>query len=77
MNVDHPQPTSQHIPGRKRIVVAMTGATGALMGIKTLIALRRLHVGTRLIISKWASQTIAYETDYTQCNVRTLAGSFL
>ncbi|RHZ53856.1 hypothetical protein CDV55_102533 [Aspergillus turcosus] len=58
---------------RKRIVVAMTGATGAILGIKTLIALRRLHVETHLVISKWAEATIKYETDYSPRNVRALA----
>ncbi|GIC93469.1 UbiX family flavin prenyltransferase [Aspergillus udagawae] len=58
---------------RKRIVVAMTGATGAILGIKTLIALRRLNVETHLVISKWAEATIKYETDYSPRNVRALA----
>jgi phenylacrylic acid decarboxylase len=51
----------------------MTGATGAILGIKTLIALRRLNVETHLIISKWAEATIKYETDYSPRNVRALA----
>ena len=39
---------------RKRIIVAMTGATGSILGIKTLLALRHLNVETHLILSKWA-----------------------
>jgi 4-hydroxy-3-polyprenylbenzoate decarboxylase len=58
---------------KKRIVVAMTGATGAQIGIHLLQALRRLNVETHLIISKWASETIKYETDYTPAAVRALA----
>ncbi|KIW18573.1 hypothetical protein PV08_02861 [Exophiala spinifera] len=58
---------------RKRIVVAMTGATGAVLGIKILIALRRLNIESHLIISKWAEATIKYETDYSPKNVRALA----
>lgn len=58
---------------RKKIVVAMTGATGAILGIKALIALRRLNVETHLVISKWADATIKYETDYTPRSVRALA----
>ena len=58
---------------RKRIIVAMTGATGAQLGIHTLLALRRLNVETHLIISKWAAETIKYETDYTPSAVRALA----
>lgn len=58
---------------RRRIVVAMTGATGAILGIKVLIALRRLNVETHLVMSKWAEATIKYETDYHPSNVRALA----
>ncbi|KAL4943114.1 hypothetical protein BDV06DRAFT_234973 [Aspergillus oleicola] len=68
----HSQSTVQK-PCRKRIVVAMTGATGALMGIKLLIALRRLNIETHLIMSKWAEATIKYETDYHTSNVKALA----
>lgn len=58
---------------RKRIVVAMTGATGAAIGIRTLQLLRELNVETHLIISKWAAETIKYETDYTPSAVRALS----
>lgn len=58
---------------RQRIVVAMTGATGAILGIKLLIALRRLNVETHLVLSHWAEATIRYETDYTPAAVRALA----
>jgi len=58
---------------RKRIVVAITGATGAIMGIKVLVALRRLDVETHLVLSQWAEATIRYETDYLPTNVRALA----
>jgi flavin prenyltransferase len=66
--------TSLHPPAhRKRIIVGMTGATGAILGIKILIALRRLNIESHLIISKWAEATIKYETDYSSKNVRALA----
>jgi 4-hydroxy-3-polyprenylbenzoate decarboxylase len=58
---------------RKRIIVAMTGATGTIFGIKALTALRRLNIETHLIMSKWAENTLKYETDYTASNVRALA----
>ncbi|KAF2159900.1 hypothetical protein M409DRAFT_29710 [Zasmidium cellare ATCC 36951] len=51
----------------------MTGATGAILGIKLLLALRRLQVEAYLILSHWAEETIKYETDYTPANVRALA----
>ncbi|RMJ05121.1 Flavin prenyltransferase PAD1, mitochondrial [Fusarium kuroshium] len=58
---------------RKRIIVAITGATGAAIGIHILSILRRLNIETHLIISKWAAETIKYETDYTPAGVRALA----
>ncbi|OJJ76726.1 hypothetical protein ASPBRDRAFT_417223 [Aspergillus brasiliensis CBS 101740] len=58
---------------RRRVVVAITGATGSIFGIKVLISLRHLNVESHLIISKWAEATIKYETDYTIANVRALA----
>ncbi|OJJ43644.1 hypothetical protein ASPZODRAFT_74150 [Penicilliopsis zonata CBS 506.65] len=69
-------PPSEQVPTaprRKKIVVAMTGATGALLGIRVLIALRRLNVETHLVLSKWAEATIKYETDYHPSNVKALA----
>ncbi|CRG91267.1 hypothetical protein PISL3812_08315 [Talaromyces islandicus] len=68
-------PTNQHQAGepRKQIVVAITGATGAILAINLLVALRCLHVETHLIMSKWAESTIKYETDYHPSNVRALA----
>ncbi|KAL4932394.1 UbiX family flavin prenyltransferase [Aspergillus undulatus] len=68
-----PSTAPSKTPRRKRIIVAMTGATGALMGIKVLTALRRLNIETHLIISKWAEATIKYETDYHPSNVKALA----
>ncbi|GAM34883.1 flavoprotein [Talaromyces pinophilus] len=65
---------SNPVPGtRRKIVVALTGATGAILGIQTLIELRKLNVETHLVISKWAESTIRYETDYTPQNIRALA----
>ncbi|KAH7412829.1 flavoprotein [Cadophora sp. MPI-SDFR-AT-0126] len=64
--------TSHSIP-LKKIVVAITGATGVILGIKVLTTLRRLNVETHLIMSKWAEATMKYETDYTPSNLRALA----
>lgn len=65
--------STPHPPRRKRIIVAFTRATGSILGIKTLIALRRLNIETHLIISKWAESTLKHETDYTVANLRALA----
>ncbi|TVY24090.1 Flavin prenyltransferase PAD1, mitochondrial [Lachnellula hyalina] len=66
-------PDHRPLARRKRIIVAMTGATGAILGIKVLEALRRMNVETHLIVSKWADATIKYETDYAPATVRELA----
>lgn len=55
------------------IIVALTGATGAAIGVHILSTLRHLNVETHLIISKWATETSKYETGYTPTAVRALA----
>lgn len=57
----------------KRIVVAITGATGIAMGIRILELLKELGVETHLVISKWGMATMKYETDYTFEQVVSLA----
>ncbi|MCO5967753.1 UbiX family flavin prenyltransferase [Actinoallomurus soli] len=56
-----------------RLVVAMTGATGAIIGVRLLEALRELEVETHLVVSRWARATIAEETPYTVREVTDLA----
>jgi flavin prenyltransferase len=55
-----------------RLVVGITGASGALYGIRLLEALKGL-VETHLILTDWARKTIAIETDYTPEEVERLA----
>jgi phenylacrylic acid decarboxylase len=56
-----------------RIIVAMTGATGSVLGVELLRTLRRMNIETHLVISKWAAATLVYETDYTVKDLRALA----
>lgn len=56
-----------------RIVVGITGASGAIFGIRLLEALRELEVETHLVISRWGERTIAYETSYAVVDVKALA----
>lgn len=56
-----------------RLVVAITGASGAIYGIRVLEECRRNDVKTHLILSKWAKATIQEETEYTAEEVRDLA----
>jgi 4-hydroxy-3-polyprenylbenzoate decarboxylase len=59
----------------KPIIVAITGATGAIYGIRLLQALKEASVETRLVVSQWAEKTIAAETDFPLERVKNLAGS--
>ncbi|MCG5044585.1 UbiX family flavin prenyltransferase [Enterobacteriaceae bacterium 155047] len=56
-----------------KLVVGMTGATGAAIGIRLLTALKQLDVETHLVISKWARATIQLETPYSVQDVIALA----
>ena len=56
-----------------RLVVGITGASGAIFGIRTLQELKALNVETHLVISKWARTTIAHETSYSISDVEALA----
>jgi 4-hydroxy-3-polyprenylbenzoate decarboxylase len=57
----------------RRLIVGMTGATGAIFGIRLLEALAGTDVETHLVVSKWALQTIEHETTYSAAKVRELA----
>ncbi|MEA2250491.1 MAG: flavin prenyltransferase [Solirubrobacteraceae bacterium] len=56
-----------------RLVVGMTGASGAVYGIRLLQALRELGVDTHLVASRWGERTIQHETSFTLAQVRELA----
>jgi len=56
-----------------RLVVGISGASGAIYGIRLLKALKALPVETHLVISRAAELTIAYETDLKIPEVRALA----
>src|SRR5262245_26488778 len=51
----------------------MTGATGAIYGVRILELLREIGVETHLIVSHWAEVTIRTETDHKPAGVRALA----
>ncbi len=57
-----------------RLIVAMTGATGAPLGVRLLEALREMpDVETHLILSRWARATIELETTRSADEVAALA----
>lgn len=57
----------------KRLIVGITGATGAVFGIRLLEALQGADVETHLILSKWAMRTIEHEASSSVKQVRELA----
>lgn len=57
-----------------KLIVGMTGATGAPLGVALLQALRDMpNVETHLVMSKWAKTTIELETPYSAHDVAALA----
>ncbi|WP_305783693.1 UbiX family flavin prenyltransferase [Symbioplanes lichenis] len=57
-----------------RLIVAMTGATGAALGVRLLQRLREIGtVETHLVLSRWSRPTLELETPYTVAEVRALA----
>src|SRR5574340_1203079 len=57
----------------RRIIIAITGASGAVYGIRALEILKGLGHETHLVISAAAHQTIEQETHRTADEVRALA----
>ncbi|MCG3469971.1 UbiX family flavin prenyltransferase [Xenorhabdus bovienii] len=58
----------------KRLIVGLTGASGAIYGVRLLQVLQSVEgIETHLVISQSARQTLALETDYTLRDVQVLA----
>ena len=58
------------------LIVALTGASGAIYCIRLLEALKETEIRTHLVMSKWGIQTLKYETPYTAASVRRLADEY-
>jgi 4-hydroxy-3-polyprenylbenzoate decarboxylase len=57
----------------RRVIVAITGASGAIYGIRALELMRDLDVETHLIVTPSAQRTIAHETTYKPDAIKALA----
>ena len=65
MDMTHPAP--------RRLIVAMTGASGTIFGVRLLEMLQSSGIETHLVMSRWAARTLVHETDYTPEQVQALA----
>ena len=57
----------------KRLIVGITGASGAAYGVRILERLSELPIETHLIATRWARVTIEHETGRSWSEVRELA----
>jgi 4-hydroxy-3-polyprenylbenzoate decarboxylase len=58
---------------RMKIIVAITGATGAIYGVRILQRMREAGVETHLVISRWGARTLLHETPFSREQVEALA----
>jgi 4-hydroxy-3-polyprenylbenzoate decarboxylase len=58
---------------KPRIVVGISGASGAIYGIRLLQMLRRLNIETHLVMSRSALLTLSLETSMSAADVRALS----
>ena len=56
-----------------RLIVGISGASGAIYGIRLLEMLNALPIETHLVVTKSAEVTVAYETDMKLAELRALA----
>ena len=58
----------------KKIIICISGASGAIFGIRLLEVLQAAPaVETHVVISKWGQQTLEHETSWSAKDVRELA----
>ncbi len=57
----------------RRLIVAISGASGVIYGVRMLEILRSKNIETHLVMSKSAEMTLAYETDFKPKDVKAMA----
>lgn len=60
-------------PKPRRLIVAITGASGSIYGVRLLERLKGTDIETHLIMSRWGARTLLHETSYTAEQVQSLA----
>jgi len=58
-----------------RLIVAITGATGAIYGVRILQRLRAVGAETHLVLSRWGARTLLHETSWSREQVEALASA--
>jgi len=58
--------------GPRRLIVALTGATGTAIGVRLLEMLQNSGIETHLVMSRWARRTLVQETSYSVDQVEAL-----
>jgi 4-hydroxy-3-polyprenylbenzoate decarboxylase len=56
-----------------KLIVAITGATGTIFGVRLLQMLHGSGIETHMVMSKWGARTLIHETDYTVEQVERMA----
>lgn len=59
--------------GTQRLIVAITGASGTVYGVRLLEMLQGTGIETHLVMSRWAARTLVHESSYTPEQVQALA----
>jgi len=57
----------------RRLIVAITGASGTIYGVRLLEKLKGTGIETHLVMSRWGARTLVHETSYTPEQVHALA----
>ncbi len=57
----------------RRLIVAITGASGSIYGVRLLEKLQGTGIETHLVMSRWGARTLVHETSYTPEQVQALA----
>ena len=56
-----------------RLIVAITGASGSLYGIRVLQLLQKTGIEVHLVVSRWGARTLQHETGWSLKDVHALA----
>ena len=58
-----------------KLIVAITGSTGVIYGVRLLQVLKEKNIETHLIVTEWAKKCLAMETDFKFDEVKALAST--